>query len=145
MTSEYDKELADLGAPMGSPSPIPDYFRMPFSDIHYNSLNKDDILYGLNQLLGRLKSGETPSAEVINALIQIKEDLVNIDTSVCSVCGDRQSKYSHMNVEHVHIDEHWGPESRKDLERHRLTLCEKCYDLHIFSRLKDKIQITEYN
>ena len=65
---------------------------------------------------------------------KLHNDMVEWKTSVCSVCGNRQSIFTNMNVEHVTMKMDWGFGTKFDTEKHKLTLCEKCYDTHIMKK-----------
>lgn len=59
-------------------------------------------------------------------LKNLQADLLNYQTSTCSVCGDKQSTVIYMNIEHVKMEMSWGYESDFDCENHSLVLCCKC-------------------
>lgn len=113
-----------------------------WKSINWNVLNKSSIEEALVSLLAILKN--TQSDDLLAAIQQARQDLVDIQTSTCSVCGDKQSKFTHMNIEHAKLRVHWGYESNKDTQHHELTLCEACYDKYILAPLGDKIKITNY-
>lgn len=58
-----------------------------------------------------------------------EEDKQDIKSVICNACG------RHLNVERgllledaFEAKKEWGYFSKRDLERHRFTLCEKCYE-----------------
>lgn len=103
------------------------------------SWNKRDI----KSMIGaQLKINDTILTKKLNSqdisfLKQILRTLTNdireFYTSTCSVCKDKQSTFSHMNVEHIKMKESWGYESLYDCETHELTMCCNCYDIHIIN------------
>lgn len=53
------------------------------------------------------------------------EELVDVK---CDRCGESCWDKQDMNLEFAEIKVMWGYGSDKDLERHKVQLCEKCYD-----------------
>lgn len=83
--------------------------------------------------------------KVKDAFRQLHNDITEYHTSTCSVCGDKQSIHTHMNVEHLKMEMAWGYESTHDTERHKLTLCNECYDEHILKGSLGKyVMVTNY-
>ena len=83
--------------------------------------------------------------EFKNAFKQLHKDITIYDTSICYICGDKQSIYTHMNIEHMKMNVSWGYESTHDTETHSLILCNKCYDERIMNESLGKyIKITNY-
>jgi hypothetical protein len=78
-------------------------------------------------------------------VIKLRNDIIEYQTSVCNVCGNRQSFHTHMNIEHVAMQMDWGFGSMYDGFEHKLTLCDKCYDEHIMKGPLGKfVQIKRY-
>ena len=83
--------------------------------------------------------------QIKNLLDRLQDDMMNFGASICDCCGNKQSRRTHMNIEHATIKVSWGYESMHDGETHKLTLCNTCYDKHIMEGSLGKyIKITQY-
>lgn len=83
--------------------------------------------------------------EVRDMLRKLQNDITEFHTSTCDVCGNKQSRSTHMNIEHITMKTSWGYESYYDGTSHSLTLCCDCYDKHIFEGpLREFIKIQRY-
>lgn len=102
--------------------------------ISWNKLNKNSIeeaQHEFNEYF--LKKDFLVSQNVKDALALLQRDTEEFYTSICNSCGDKQSKFTHMSVEHMSFSFHWGYDSNKDCEKHSLTLCEACYDKYVLN------------
>lgn len=107
----------------------------------------------MNQItFAQLKINEVILTKKLNAcelttlkkiLRVITDDITNLITSVCSVCGDKQSLLTHINIEHITIKKSWGFGSLYDAN-HELVLCDKCYDEHIMTPLRKFVAVDHY-
>jgi len=105
-----------------------------YKNIQWNKNDIRGMKYHLKFLLDCMTRNNFEVSQYIKDKVkELHNDIINYETSVCSVCGDKQSKYSHMNVEHVTLDINWGFDSTHDDEHHTLTLCNKCYDIYIMN------------
>lgn len=58
---------------------------------------------------------------------KFKQELCNkLDQVFCDICGESCSK--EYNNECASLSATWGYESKKDLVRHNIDLCEDCFD-----------------
>lgn len=57
---------------------------------------------------------------------------------ICNGCGNVIEK----RTDYIEIKKQWGYFSRKDLECHKICLCEDCYDIFVKS-LKVPVEITD--
>ena len=71
----------------------------------------------------------------------IKREKV-IDKVSCNRCG-KQIIDTNSSHDFLHIDKHWGYESKKDFEQHTFDLCEDCYD-EIIKNFKIPIKNKDY-
>jgi len=51
-----------------------------------------------------------------------------LDSVFCDVCGNNCKKQDAHDNEHALLSATWGYDSRKDLTRHEIDLCEDCFD-----------------
>lgn len=51
----------------------------------------------------------------------------------CNMCGKKIKETGLEREDYLMIDKNWGYFSDKDGERHRIVLCETCYDMWIKS------------
>jgi len=64
-----------------------------------------------------------------------------LDSVFCDVCGKDCKKQDAHNSEHALLSATWGYDSRKDLIRHDVDLCEDCFD-RVIDFLKSQRSIT---
>ena len=103
-------------------------------NISWNKNSLTSMLKAQNELFNMIKIRDfNMSDEMKKIYINLQNDIINHYTSVCSVCGDQQSIYSNMNIEHAQMKVSWGYESNHDCETHKLILCDKCYDEYILN------------
>lgn len=76
-------------------------------------------------------------------IISRQNDKILVECQFCDVCGEDLIDI-YGNVEGIAISQCWGFESNKDLERHELDLCEKCYDKELLQLVKKFGRISEY-
>lgn len=85
------------------------------------------------------------SQEVKDKLKKLQNDITEFHTSTCDVCGNKQSRSTHMNIEHITMKTSWGYESHFDGSSHSLTMCCDCYDKHIMDGPLGKfVKVTDY-
>ena len=97
----------------------------------------------LNEFIIQASSNITESTK--SKIRALQRDIDEYYTSTCSVCGDKQSNNTHMNIEHVKMKVSWGYESDYDGQTHQLVLCCKCYTQHIMkSHLGKFVQKKNY-
>jgi hypothetical protein len=85
------------------------------------------------------------SNEIKEGFKRLQNDISEYVTSVCNVCGDKQSQDTHMNIEHMKFKVSWGYGSGHDTQTHSLTLCVGCYDDYILnSHLGKYVKVTNY-
>jgi hypothetical protein len=51
-----------------------------------------------------------------------------LDSICCDACGESCKKEGFQNNEHALLTAVWGYDSKKDLTRHEIDLCEDCFD-----------------
>lgn len=68
------------------------------------------------------------------------EELVDV---TCDRCGLSCRDKIDMNLEYAEMKAMWGYGSGKDCERHKIQLCEKCYD-EMVETMKIKVQVSHY-
>jgi hypothetical protein len=73
---------------------------------------------------------------------QTKEVEVLVDVK-CDRCGESCWDKIEMNMEYAEMKAMWGYGSGKDCERHKIQLCEKCYDETI-KTMGIKVQVSHY-
>lgn len=114
---------------------------------HTSTLNYDTN-YPKNGLQPKSRKQLTTQQDINDLLIKnphINNDIKNKlkllndehdakNTTICSVCND---KYNFRNIdfskdEHMIIEASWGYNSTHDGSSHKLILCNKCYDTHIY-------------
>ncbi len=99
----------------------------------------------LNDLLLTQKLDKDDILLYKNTLRALQDDYTEHITSVCSVCGDKQNLFTHLDIEHIKIKHSWGYESNYDCSTHELTLCCDCYTNHIIkSDLGKYVKINQY-
>ena len=116
-------------------------------------LNDMEITWTINNLNSMLEAQKQLNKFLISenfivsdtfkdALKQLQSDIIEYETSICSVCGDKQSPNSleyRTNVMNVL----WG--SSTDTETHTLKLCCGCFDKHIMNGFLGKyVKVTNY-
>lgn len=70
--------------------------------------------------------------EFKSTITKLQHDLEEYSISTCNVCGNvRFADTEFDQSEHMKISVSWGYESMYDGEKHKLVLCDKCYDTHI--------------
>jgi len=52
---------------------------------------------------------------------------------LCNICGKELIQSGQFREDSLYIEKNWGYFSEKDGERHRIRMCENCYDLWIKS------------
>jgi hypothetical protein len=62
---------------------------------------------------------------------------------MCDRCGKSCWDKEHMNIEYAEMKAMWGYGSGHDCERHKIQLCEKCYD-EMVKVMEIKVQISHY-
>lgn len=73
------------------------------------------------------------SKELVDKLVDVK----------CDRCGESCWDEEHMNIEYAEMKAMWGYATKKDCERHKIQLCEKCYDETV-KTMGIKVQISHY-
>ena len=68
------------------------------------------------------------------------EEVVDV---TCDRCGNSCRDKINMNLEYAEMKAMWGYGSGKDCERHKIQLCEPCYDV-IITTMGIKVQISHY-
>ena len=68
------------------------------------------------------------------------EELVDV---ICDRCGQSCWDELDMNLEFAEMKAMWGYGSNKDCERHKIQLCEKCYDA-VIAAMNIKPQVSHY-
>lgn len=115
-------------------------------NIHWHPKDVKSMLKAQVEINDLLLSNDFHTLNNIKDTIhKLKNDIENYYTSTCDVCGNKQSTFTHMNVEHISMETDWGYESNHDCETHSLTLCCDCYDKHIMKGFLGKyVKVTHY-
>jgi len=71
---------------------------------------------------------------------ELVDKLVDV---TCDRCGGSCWDDEHMNLEYAEMKSMWGYGSKKDCERHKIQVCEKCYD-EIVATMKINVQVSHY-
>jgi hypothetical protein len=118
---------------------------MQVEHIQWNKHNKESMLKAQLRLNEFLINQQFFVGEQIKQKFKmLQDDLMSYESSTCSVCGNRQSLRTHMNIEHLVLKHSWRFESDYDTETHELTLCCPCYTKFIYNNLKPYIKIDYY-
>lgn len=118
----------------------------PYEHIWWDSRRIESMLVAqkkINELI--LTPNVTISQELKDKLKKLQHDMTELYTSTCDVCGNKQSKETHMNIEMIKMRESWGYESNYDGDTHSLTMCCDCYGKYIFNGPLGKfVKVTHY-
>jgi hypothetical protein len=114
--------------------------------ISWNKHDEQSMIFAqkkLNQIM--INNNFLIDRDTQNYIQMLTKDMENIGVSTCDVCGNKQSRHTHMNIEHITMETSWGYESDYDCQTHKLTLCCKCYSTHILRTPLGKfVQVTNY-
>lgn len=115
-------------------------------NITWNKHDEQSMLFAqtkLNQFM--IENNFVVDQDTQKYIRMLTEDMKDVGVSTCNVCGDRQSRHTHMNIEHMHMKVNWGYESCYDCETHTLVLCCNCYKTHIMNSTLGKfVQVKRY-
>lgn len=78
--------------------------------------------------------------DVIKKTSELVDKLVDV---TCDRCGKSCKDKIDMNIEYAEMKAMWGYGSNKDCERHKVQLCEPCYD-ETLKTMGIKPQISHY-
>jgi hypothetical protein len=78
--------------------------------------------------------------DVHQTVTKATEEVVDV---ICDRCGGSCWDKEHMNLEFAEMKAMWGYCSSKDCERHKIQICEKCYD-EMIKTMGIKPQVSHY-
>lgn len=78
--------------------------------------------------------------EITKKVEELVDKVVDV---ICDRCGKTCKDEINLNFEFAEVKAMWGYGSNKDLERHKIHLCEPCYD-ETLKTMGIKPQISHY-
>lgn len=104
--------------------------------IQWQKDDKEEIIKSqlkVNELIlnQSLKKEQLVTVKIILRLLT--DDMTNLYTIICDVCGNKQSNLTLMGAEAISTKTSWGYDSLFDTQTHKLIMCCDCYNKHIMN------------